>query len=129
MYDYNYPFDTKLSRNTRTGSRDVKTDATPASRPTFWPRQSWPLGFGLCLLCLEHLASLNVPGCWLDNEVRVSLCSLGRTYHRRTLREAKTTKKATGKPPWQIHVRLWVCSRTILRCRHSITAPHLEYHP
>jgi len=40
----------------------------------------------------------------------------------------KTAGKATGNHPGK-YVRLWVCSRTILRCRHAIMSPHLAYHP
>jgi len=62
-----------------------------------------------------------------DGEVRGKPLQLGRTYHRRTLRETKTTGKVTENHPGK-YVRLWVCSRIILRCRHAIMAPHLEYH-
>jgi len=37
----------------------------------------------------------------------------------------KTAGNATGNHPGK-YVRLWVCSHTILRCRHAITAPHLD---
>ena len=104
MYDYNYPSATKVLRNTRTGSRDVKIAMLDRHRG-----QHFALGgLGLCLLCLglEHLASLNVPGCWLDSEVREKTLQLGMTYHRRrTLRETKTTGKAMGNHPGKYVIR------------------------
>jgi len=42
----------------------------------------------------------------------------------------KTAGKAAGNHPGKsVICETWVCSCTILRCRHAITAPNLEYHP
>jgi len=49
-------------------------------------------------------------------------------YHtRRIPRKTKTAGKATENLANTWYVRLWVCSRTILRCRHATTATQLEY--
>jgi len=40
-----------------------------------------------------------------------------------------TRGNATRNHPGKNVIRETLCSRTILQCRHAVTAPHLEYHP
>jgi len=82
------------------------------------------------------------PGTWVcisswllakDSDVRGKPLQLGRTYHRRRkFWKMKTAGKATGNHPgkYVIHETVSMhCSCNILWCRHTIMAPHLEYHP
>jgi len=77
--------------------------------------------------------SASEAGCWLKTvRSEESLCSYGRP----TIREGHSgRRKPQGRQretTWQIRdtwdVKLWICSSTILRCKHAIMATHLEYH-